>query len=166
MGLRLSAVSFLLLAILFVALKCADANAEVTETSVLERSMSETLDLWREGRFEQLYESLSHRGRTTKENFIARMRETTIRPACCWQKLQNFRVMHEKRTEATVYVRVNLEGTPGPVDSSTRDFKLSLEDGGWRMQLNDIFSLAGVTGKKGKSSSSRHKNNIITAPYQ
>lgn len=163
MALRLSIVSFILLTILFAVLKCADANAEATG-SVLEQSMSETLDLWREGRFEQLYESLSHRGRTTKENFIARMRETTIRPACCWQKLQNFRVMHEKRNEATVYVKVNLEGTPGPVDPSTRDFKLSYEDGGWKMQLNDILSLAGITGKKGKGS--RHKSNIITSPYQ
>jgi hypothetical protein len=76
------------------------------------------------------------------------MREATVRPACCWQKMENFRVLSEKRTEATVYVKVGLEGLPGTKDSSTRDFKLSNEGGTWKMRLNDILSLAGVSGKK------------------
>lgn len=163
MGLRFSVASLLLSVVVCLFLPGGEVRAE-TPVAVLEQSVSDTLDLWREGRYEQLYDSLSNRGSVTRERFVADMRSTTIRPACCWQKIQNFRVVREKRAEATVYARVTLEGTPGPVDSSTRDFKLSREDDGWKMRLHDILSLAGISGKKGKSS--RHRNNIITAPYQ
>lgn len=123
--------------------------------SVLEQSMSETLDLWREGRYEQLFEHLAHRGKISRESFVKKMHDTNIRPACCWQKMENFKVLGEKRTEATVYVKVGLEGTPRAAESSTREFKLTNEGGAWKMQLSDIFSIAGVSGKKGKHSSKK-----------
>lgn len=149
--------SFLLLTALLIAVSPAWAET----ASPLEQSMSETLDLWREGRFDQLFEHLSHRGKTSKEQFVARMRDASVRPVCCWQKLQNFTVLNEKRTEATVYVKVGLEGTPGTADSCTRDFKLSYEQGMWKMQLNDVFSLAGISGKKGRHSHKKsHKNTV------
>jgi hypothetical protein len=129
-------------------------------TQVMQQSMSETLDLWREGRFEQLFERLARRGKTSRESFVNKMRDTNIRPACCWQKMENFKVLNEKRTEATVYVKVGLEGTPAAAESSTREFKLTNEGGIWKMQLSDIFSIAGVTGKKGKHSQKKH-----TSPY-
>ncbi len=131
-----------------------------TAPSVFEQSVSETFDLWRDGRYEQLFERLSHRGRTSREQFVVKMRGTSIRPACCWQKMENFRVLSEKRSEATVYVKVGLEGVPGTNDSCTREFKLSNEGGAWKMQLNDIVSLAGVSAKKGKHTShgKKHKN--------
>jgi hypothetical protein len=127
---------------------------------VLEQSMSETLDLWRAGSYEQLFERLTHRGKTSRESFVNKMRDTNIRPACCWQKMENFKVLNEKRTEATVYVKIGLEGTPHAAESSTREFKLTHEGGVWKMQLNDIFSIAGVTGKKGKRSSKK-----VSSPY-
>ena len=80
------------------------------------------------------------------------------------QALQGYQVIHfqpfypvHKRTEATVYLKIVLEGTPSPVESSTRDFKLSRESEIWKMQLNDIFDLAGASGKKGKRGSHRKK---------
>ena len=157
MSLRAAVASFLLPALLFtMSPVCAE-----TAPSPLEQSVSNTLDLWREGNYEQLFERLSHRGKTSREHFAARMREATIRPACCWQKMENFKVLNEKRTEATVYVKVGLEGTPGTKDSCTRDFKLSNEGGVWKMQLNDILSLAGASGKKKSGSHKRvHKNRV------
>lgn len=131
--------------------------------SVLEQSMSETLDLWREGRYEQLFERLAHRGKTSREVFVKKMRDTSIRPACCWQKMENFRVLNEKRTEATVYAKVGLEGTAIPADSSTREFKLSHEEGIWKMQLADVFSIAEVTRKKTRHSTKKSK--IKSSPY-
>jgi hypothetical protein len=119
---------------------------------VLEQSMSETLDLWREGRFEQLFERLARRGKTSREAFVKKMQNTNIKPACCWQKMENFKVLNEKRTEATVYVKVGLEGTALASESSTREFKLTNEGGVWKMQLSDIFSIAGATAKKTKHS--------------
>ena len=129
-------------------------------TLVLEQSMSETLDLWRAGSYEQLFDRLTHRGKTSRESFVKKMRDTNIRPACCWQKMENFKVLNEKRTEATVYVKVGLEGTSNSAESSTREFKLTHEGGVWKMQLNDIFSIAGVTGKKGKRGSKK-----ASSPY-
>ena len=73
-----------------------------------------------------------------------------MRPACCWQKMENFKVLNEKRTEATVYVKIGMDGSSNPSESVTREFKLSHDSGEWKMYLNDITSLAGVTGKKNK----------------
>jgi dTDP-4-amino-4,6-dideoxygalactose transaminase len=118
--------------------------------ALLEQSMSDTLDLWREGRYEQLFDHLAHRGKTSKEQFATKMRETSIRPACCFQKLEEFKVLNEKRTEATVYAKVGLEGTPNVSESSTREIKLTHEGNLWKMQLNDVLSISGAAGKKSK----------------
>jgi hypothetical protein len=126
--------------------------------SPLEKSMSDTLDTWREGRYEQLFEQLAHRGKTSRETFVKKMRESTTRPVCCWQKMEHFRVLNEKRTEATVYAKIGLEGTPGGAESTTREFKMTHQEGVWKMQLADVFSIAGVTGKK-RSGSKRHSKN-------
>jgi hypothetical protein len=88
------------------------------------------------------------------------MRDTSIRPACCFQKLENFRVLNEKRTEATVYARVGLEGTPDAAASATREFKLTHEENIWKMQLADVLSIAGVTGKK------KHHSYKKSSPYK
>jgi hypothetical protein len=89
------------------------------------------------------------------------MRGTSIRPACCFQKLENFKVLNEKRSEATVYAKVGLEGTPNVAESSTREFKLTHEENIWKMQLADILAIAEVSGKKTKHPH-RKKNN----PYK
>lgn len=128
-----------------------------------EQAMSEALDLWREGRFEQLFEQLSHRGRTSREQFVKKMGETSVRPACCFQKLENFKVLNEKRTEATVYAKVGLEGTPGTPESSTREFRMSHDGGAWRMQLGDISNLAGLGGKKAGHAARKTRKN--SSPY-
>jgi hypothetical protein len=135
------------------------ARAE-SSPGVLEQSMSDTLDLWREGRYEQLYEHLAHRGKTSREQFVNRMRDTTIRPACCFQKLEHFKVLNEKRTEATVYAKVGLEGTPDAADACTREFKLTHEEHVWKMQLADVLSISGAAGKK------KHRAHKKNTPYK
>jgi hypothetical protein len=150
-------VCFLLLTFLLEPVTTAGAE---TTPGALEQSMSDTLDLWREGRYEQLYEHLAHRGKTSREHFVNKMRDTTIRPACCFQKLENFRVLNEKRTEATVYAKVGLEGTPNVAESSTREFKLTHEEHIWKMQLADVLSIAGTTGKK------KHRTYKKSSPYK
>ncbi|HEX9080020.1 MAG TPA: hypothetical protein VF795_10555 [Desulfuromonadaceae bacterium] len=156
MNLRI-AIASLLLSALFLAIPPVFAE---TAPAVFEQSVSETLDLWRDGHYEQLFERLSHRGKTSRERFVAKMRGAAVRPACCWQKMENFRVMSERRSEAVVYVKVGLEGPPGSADSSTRDFRLSNEGGIWKMQLNDILALAGLSGKKGRHGSYRNSRSF------
>jgi hypothetical protein len=130
--------------------------------TVLEKAMSDTLDTWREGNYELLYEQLAHRGKTSREAFVKKMRESAIQPACCWQKLEHFKVINEKRTEATVYATIGLEGAPGSAEATTREFRLTHMEGVWKMQLADVLAIAGATGKKG-SGSKRHGKN--SSPY-
>jgi hypothetical protein len=141
-----------LILLFFLILPVSPVCAE-TSPALLEQSMSESLDLWRDGRYEQLYDRLTRRGKTSKEQFVKKMKETSIRPACCFQKLENFKVLNEKRTDATVYAKVGLEGSPGSPQSSTREFKLTHEENLWKMQLSDVISLSGASGKKARHSS-------------
>jgi hypothetical protein len=138
-----------LFAVLVAMLGGAGTGSAAEEASPLEKAMSDTLDTWRDGRYEQLFEQLAHRGKTSREAFVKKMQDSTIRPVCCWQKMENFRILSEKRTEATVYVKIGLEGTPGTAASTTREFKMTHQEGAWKMQLADVLSVAGVTGKKG-----------------
>lgn len=142
-------------AALAVLLGGSGSGSAAEAESILEKSMSDTLDTWREGRYEQLFEQLAHRGKTSREAFVRKMQDSTTRPACCWQKMEHFRVLNEKRTEATVYVKIGLEGTPGGAESATREFKMTHQEGVWKMQLADVLSIAGVTGSRG-SGAKRH----------
>ena len=149
--------------IMAVLLGGAEPGRTSEAETILEKTMSETLDTWRDGRYEQLFEQLAHRGKTSRETFVKKMRETATRPACCWQKMENFKILDEKRNEATVYVKIGLERASDAAGSMTREFKLIYQDGVWKMQLADVFSIAGVTAKKG-GGAKRHKKNI--SPYQ
>ena len=151
--------------VLMVVLLGGAGSGRASEAeSILEKTMSETLDTWRDGRYEQLFEQLAHRGKTSRETFVKKMRETSTRPACCWQKMENFKILDEKRNEATVYVKIGLERGAEAAGSTTREFKLIHQEGVWKMQLADVFSIAGATAKKGGSAKKRHKKNI--SPYQ
>ena len=146
----------LVLAMILVLIGAGNGSTAEAE-SMLEKSMSDTLDTWRDGRYEQLFEMLVHRGKTSRETFVKKMRDSTIHPACCWQKIENFKVLNEKRTEATVYAKIGLEGTPDAAGSTTREFRMTHQEGVWKMQLADVFSIAGVTGKKGSGTKRRAK---------
>lgn len=151
-------VTFVMTVVLFTGALSGNA---AENAAALEKSMSDTLDTWREGRYEQLFEQLAHRGKTSRESFVKKMHESSTRPACCWQKMENFKVLNEKRTEATVYVKIGLEGSPNSVESTTREFKMTHMDGVWKMQLADVLSVAGVTGKKNGSK----RNAKVKSPY-
>lgn len=138
----------------------AGSAYSVEAESIFQKSMSDTLDTWRDGRYEALFEQLAHRGRTSKEAFVDKMRESTTRPACCWQKIERFKILNEKRTEATVYVKIGLEGAQNSADSVTREFKMTHMDGVWKMQLADVLSIAGANGKKSGAAKRHSKKNL------
>lgn len=155
--------TFLVAAAALVVLLAGTRSVTASEAaSPLEKSMSDTLDIWREGRYEQLFEKLAHRGKTSRETFVRKMSDSTIRPACCWQKMENFRIINEKLTEATVYAKIGLDTTSGTSESTSREFKLTHQEGVWKMQLADVVSIAGVNGKK-RSSTYRYSRKI--SPY-
>ncbi|MEI7816488.1 MAG: hypothetical protein WCI45_04760 [Desulfuromonadales bacterium] len=159
MNARLAITTIVLLLMSLVSTgSCIAIEAE----SALQKSMSDTLDVWREGRYEQLFEQLAHRGKTSRESFVKKMHDSTTHPACCWQKMENFKILNEKSNDATVYVKIGLEGSPGSATSVTREFKLTQQDGLWKMQLADVLLIAGVSGKKGGNKKSHAKK---SSPY-
>jgi hypothetical protein len=147
------ALRFLMAVFLSAVLAATSWAAEKGGPSVPElaqeaqRDFDLTLDLWREGRYEELY----RRSRGDKESLEAltrKLSEATHRPACCWEKLQDVQVSVRGPGWAVVNAKVGLEGEGSGTVFRTRSFKLSKEDGVWKMLRSDILSLAGA--KKGK----------------
>ncbi len=143
-------------AMLFILVGAGAGGASETEF-LIEKSMSDTLDIWRAGRYEQLFEQLATRGTTSRETFVKKMRGSTTRPACCWQKMENFRVVDENGLEATIYAKIGLEGTAGSASSATREFRLTYQEGVWKMQLPDVLRIAGTAKKKGSGKKQHSK---------
>jgi len=142
---RLFFLFFLVITFTFTSLSSAEQRNDPRE-----QALSDALDLWREGRFEQLYDSLSHRNSMTRERFVQTMKDAGIKPACCFNKLNNFRLINEKRTTAKVYARLGMEGSPGTDESQSREFTLDHEEGRWKMRMPDIKALSGKAGHKKK----------------
>lgn len=115
-----------------------------------EQALSDTLDLWREGRYEQLYDSLSRRSGMTRERFVHAMRDTTPRPACCFTKLRDFRLIEERRTTAKVFARIGMEGGSGVDSTKSREFTLDHEEQRWKVRLSDLKALSGLTKTRHK----------------
>ena len=157
-----------LLAVLFLCLPLLRPSVSLGAepvVSIYQQAMAETFDLWRDGKYEQQFERLAHRGKTSKEQFVTKMRAITVRPACCWRMMEDFRILSEKSREAVVYAKVGLEGA-GAVESSTREFKLTFEEGIWKIKMNDIFDLAGAKSKKGTRGHGKRNKHSTTVIYQ
>lgn len=131
-----------------ILLCCVSVAAADQRNDPREQALSDTLDLWREGRFEQLYDALSHRNSMTRERFVLLLKDASVRPACCHNKLNNFKLINEKVTTAKVFARLGMEGTVGTDSSQSREFTLDHEEGRWKMRLTDIKALAGHKKKK------------------
>lgn len=138
-----------------ILLCCVSVAAADQRNDPREQALSDALDLWREGRFEQLYDSLSHRTGLTRERFVQTMKDAEIKPACCFHKLNDFRLISEKLTTAKVFAKLGMEGSPGTDESQSREFTLDHEEGRWKMRMADIKKLAGI--KKKKSHATRIK---------
>src|SRR5689334_458815 len=73
------------------------------------RDFEQILDLWRDGRYAELYERTSG-GREGKERFAKRLAAAPRKPACCWEKLQQARVTLKSDRAATVRAKLGFEG--------------------------------------------------------
>ena len=111
------------------------------------QGFEQILDLWRDGKFGELYERTISSGKETKERFVARLAGATLKPACCWEKMQDVRVSAKKENAVMVRAKVGLEGGGG-TEYKTRSFKLVKEDGVWKISQSDILALSGGSKKK------------------
>jgi len=111
------------------------------------QGFEQILDLWRDGKFGELYERTISSGKETKEHFVARLAGAPLKPACCWEKMQDVRVSARKENAVTLRAKVGLEGGGG-TEYKTRSFKLVKEDGVWKISQSDLLSLSGASKKK------------------
>lgn len=141
---RLLVCVFIVISVCCATLATADQRNDPRE-----QALSDALDLWREGRFEQLYDVLSHRNGMTRERFASLLRDNQTKPACCYQKLNDFRLIIEKKSTAKVFARVGMDGGFGSGSNSrSKEFTLDHEAGQWRVRMSDIKALAGQGRKK------------------
>ena len=116
--------------------------------SEAERAFGQALDLWRDGQFAQLYDRTKG-GRETREAFARRLVAAPLKPACCWEKMQEVSVRLDGDSIAIIKAKLGFEGR-GDTEYQTGSFRLVREDDVWLISRSDIFSLAG--SRKGKSS--------------
>jgi hypothetical protein len=121
-----------------------------TESSVaadVERDLGAALDMWRDGRYDDLYERVVPSGKQSKEAFVKKMGATTRRPTCCWDKLRDVQVTVKNDATVTVRAKLGFEDAVG-TETVTRSFKMVRKGDTWRLSQTDIISLAGGGKKK------------------
>ena len=125
--------------------KAQPADA-ATEQEVL-RDFEQILDLWRDGKYEQLFEHTAE-GRDSKELFAKKLASAPRRPACCWEKMQEVRISLTGERTALVRARLGFEGNVSGTEFVTRGIKLKKENGTWIISQSDLFSLADFSRKR------------------
>ena len=111
------------------------------------KGFEQILDLWRDGKYRELYERTTRSGKETRERFIARLAGAPFKPACCWEKMQDVSVSVKKEDAVSVRARIGLEGAVEK-EYKTRSFKLVKEDGVWKISQADLLGLSGASKKK------------------
>jgi len=115
------------------------------------KGFEDILDLWREGNYAALYERTISGGSETREGFAKKLADAPLRPACCWEKIQELEVTVKDDSRVILRAKLGFEGESATL-FKTRSFKLEKGKQGWQVSRADILSLAG-TGKK----KARHK---------
>jgi len=123
------------------------ASADSGVEAEIKRDMESALDLWRDGRYADLYEQVVPGGKQSKETFVRKMQLATRRPACCWEKVQEVRVTVKTGTTATVRAKLGFEEGVG-TEYITRTFKVVKQGDVWRLSQADIISLAASSKRK------------------
>jgi hypothetical protein len=132
----------------FAGVGAAGATGTEAGNNEVRRDFETILDLWRDGRFAELYDRTYAAGSRSRESFLRKISLADRRPACCWEKMQEVKVTVSGAGTATLHARIGLERTGTETDSCTRSFRMKRESGVWKASLSDILSLAGTSRKK------------------
>lgn len=122
------------------------AAADNAAAGEVRKDVEKTLDLWREGRYEDVYHRVIASGGHTKEYFINHLAAAPRKPACCWEKMQEIHVTVNDTRRATLKAKFGLDTGIG-VEFMTKGLKLEKEDGIWKIKMSEVLLLSG-TGKK------------------
>jgi hypothetical protein len=111
------------------------------------KGFEQILDLWRDGKYGELYDRTTGSGKESRERFADRLADAPLKPACCWEKMQDVTVIARHADTVTIRARIGLEGGMGS-EYRTRSFRLVREDGVWKASRSDILELSGGAKKK------------------
>ncbi len=120
------------------------AQAQAPETDVIESAFREAVSLWASERFETLWERADAATRKSipKEQFVFKMRDRTLRPACCFRQVQELAVTFQTPEDALVKAKMGFDSrTRGTTFDTTLTFFLRKEEGEWRVAVSDFLRL-------------------------
>ena len=124
----------------------AGQNASTSQADVL-RDFETILDLWRDGRYDELYLHI-YNGKDSREKFTAKLSSAPRKPACCWEKIQEPRVTMKSAHSAVVHARLGFEASTPGTEFVTKGINLKKESSGWSISQSELYALADLTGKK------------------
>jgi len=124
----------------------AAGNRAGSEQEVL-RDFEQILDLWRDGRFEELFERTSG-GRDGLESFAKKLASSPRRPACCWEKLQEAQISLKGERSAQLRARLGFDGSVPGTQFITKTIPLKKENGVWTITQSELLFLANYSKKR------------------
>jgi hypothetical protein len=122
------------------------ATVTTSEQEVL-RDFERILDLWRDGRYDELFERTAT-SRESREQFAKRLASAPRKPACCWEKMQDARVSLKTDSSAVVKARLGFDESLPGTRFVTKGVKMKKEDGVWMISQADLFTLANLSKKR------------------
>jgi len=128
-----------------------------------QQGFAQILELWRDGKYAELYERSIASGSQSKEAFIKKLAASPRRPSCCWEQLQEVRVTVKDDSTVILRAKVGMELVGSASDFRTRPFKLVKEEGVWKAAMADLLSLAGETKKQSPARKKRSKGSKSAA---
>jgi len=111
--------------------------------SAAEETLKEIIDLWKNNKFEELYEYGSRTSKVSlsKEKFVDGMRKKYWGLASSWETIRD--IESDVRSSTSVYVKAKIGFKPkagGDSKFVTETFTMILEGGKWRTGLSKILS--------------------------
>ncbi|GFO53061.1 hypothetical protein GMSM_00680 [Geomonas sp. Red276] len=149
----------ILLVALLVALSALPADARRSRRAQIStvapsgqevlRDFETILDLWRDGRYNELFERTAL-NRQSREEFGKTMASAPRRPTCCWDKMQDARVTVTSNRAAIVRARLGFDRSVPGTEYVTKGVKLKKEGDVWVISQSDLYSLANLKKKQSR----------------
>ncbi len=117
-------------------------NKNKIEGDVVE-SVKTILSLWKDGKYDVLYDHGNQKSRTTvgKEDFEHRMRKKGIGLASSWETIRDIEVDIKSPKLAYATVKMGLKPVRGgETKFRTETYRMSFEKGMWRIDLTKLLS--------------------------
>ena len=117
-------------------------NINRIEADVID-SVKAIVSFWKDGKYDALYDHGDQKSRMAvgREQFEHRMTKMGIRLASSWETLRDIRVEVKSATLAYATVKLGFRPTRGgETKFSTEIYRMSFENGMWRINLSKILS--------------------------